>query len=84
MDCFGRLTIEHVKDSLRMALRAPSDLEHCVTLCEGHTENGRRGGFQWNTAKANREKVRAYLRDANEHRHVEPMPGCLECYEVFG
>ena len=76
-DCFGRLTLEHVKDELRMGKRAPSDLAHLVTLCEGHTEPGRRAGYQWNTDKANRAKVRAYL-------HLVPVPGCLECFEVFG
>ncbi len=60
-DCFGRSTIEHVKSDLRMGVRAASDLEHCVVLCEGHSENGRRAGYQWNTAKPNRDAVREYL-----------------------
>lgn len=61
MDCFGRLTIEHVKPELRMGVRAKSIPSETVTLCEGHTEPGRRAGYQWNTAKDNRERVRAYL-----------------------
>lgn len=77
-DCFGRLTLEHVKDELRMGVRAPSDPAHLVTLCEGHTENGRRGGYQWNTDKANRERVREYLASvADPHAsHVDPCPSC--------
>ncbi|HCO01857.1 MAG TPA: hypothetical protein DIT48_00565 [Actinobacteria bacterium] len=61
MDCFGRLTLEHVKGELRMGVRAPSDMAHLVTLCQGHTEDGRRAGFQWNTVKENRLLVREYL-----------------------
>lgn len=30
-----RLTLEHVKDSLRMGVRAPSDPSHLVALCAG-------------------------------------------------
>lgn len=59
--CWGRLTIEHVKRDYRLGVRAESDLAHLVTLCEGHTENGRRAGRQWNTAKENRARMRAYL-----------------------
>jgi hypothetical protein len=79
MDCAGRLTLEHVKDELRMGVRAPSDMAHLVTLCEGHTENGRRAGYQWNTDKRNRALVRAYLeRVGNPHlAHVDPCsPTC--------
>jgi hypothetical protein len=61
MDCWGRLTLEHVKDEPRMGVRAPSDMAHLVTLCEGHTEDGRRAGYQWNSTKANRALVREYL-----------------------
>lgn len=59
--CWGRLTLEHVKDEPRMGRRAPSDLAHLVTLCEGHTEPGARAGHQWNTARANRSRIRDYL-----------------------
>jgi hypothetical protein len=78
-DCWGRSTIEHVKDQLRMGRRAPSDLGHLVSLCQGHTEDGRRAGFQWNTAKANRAAIRAYLeRIEDPHAaHVDPCsPTC--------
>jgi hypothetical protein len=60
-DCWGRLTLEHVKDELRAAVRAPSDPAHLVTLCQGHTEDGRKAGFQWNTNADNRALVRRYL-----------------------
>ena len=60
--CWGRSTLEHVKDDLRMGRRAPSDAAHLVTLCQGHTEDGRTAGRQWNTDKRNRERVRDYLR----------------------
>lgn len=59
--CSGRLTLEHVKDALRMGKRAPSDTAHLVALCEGHTEDGARAGHQWNTAREHRQAVRAYL-----------------------
>jgi len=58
--CWGRLTLDHIKDRPRMARRAPSDMAHLVTVCEGHSENGARAGRQWNTA--NRPRLRRYLR----------------------
>jgi hypothetical protein len=61
-DCWGRLTIEHVKAELRMGRRG----EHMVSLCQGHTEDGRKAGFQWNTNAENRTKVRAYLEVVSE------------------
>jgi hypothetical protein len=57
--CFGRSTLDHVKDQPRMGLRAPSDEAHLATLCEGHTEAGARAGHQWNTA--HRPELRQYL-----------------------
>jgi hypothetical protein len=50
-----------VKKDLRMGLRAESDPRHLVTLCQSHTEPGAKAGYQWNTSKVNRERVRAYL-----------------------
>jgi hypothetical protein len=58
--CWGKLTLDHVKTEPRMGRRAPSDPSHLASLCEGHTENGMRAGFQWNTA--NRPLLRWYLR----------------------
>lgn len=60
-DCWGRLTLEHVKDQPRMGVRAPSDMAHLVTLCEGHTEPGMRAGRAWNLNRENRARVREYL-----------------------
>lgn len=76
-DCWGRMTIEHVKRELRAAKRAEPVPECLVTLCEGHTEPGRRAGYQWNTDKRNRALVRDYL--ANQHTHVDPVYGCRDC-----
>lgn len=59
--CFGRTTLEHVKEALRMGVRAESDPQHLVSLCAGHTEPGMKSGRCWNTTKENRAKVRDYL-----------------------
>jgi hypothetical protein len=61
LDCWGRNRLEHVKDEPRMGRRAPSDPAHLVTLCQGHTEDGMRGGKVWATDKANRQAMREYL-----------------------
>lgn len=62
--CWGRWTIDHVKSTFRLGLRAPSDLGHLMALCEGHTENGMKAGSQWNTG--NRPEQRDYLKQANK------------------
>ena len=51
--CYGRLTLDHVKDQPRMGVRAPSDPAHLVTLCEHHHLDG------W--ATSHRPELRAYL-----------------------
>lgn len=56
---WGRLTLEHVKDKLRMGRRGPSDPEHLVVL------DGYRNAIRPMT-KVEREWVRLYL------RRVEP------------
>lgn len=61
--CWGRWTIEHVKEEPRLGVRASHDLEHCVSLCEGHTEPGMKAGKIWNTAV--RPALRQYLKEAN-------------------
>ena len=79
MDCWGRNRIEHVKDAPRMGRRAPSDPAHLLTLCQGHTEDGTKGGYCWATDKQNRIAMREYLRTvANPHdAHVDPCgPTC--------
>lgn len=57
--CSGRLTLDHIQWEARKGKRAEDDEEHLVTLCQGHTEDGRKAGHQWNTA--NRPKLRRYL-----------------------
>ena len=61
--CSGRTTLDHIKDEQRMGVRAPSDIGHLVSLCEGHTEAGMKAGRQWNTA--HRKELREYLRRVN-------------------
>lgn len=63
--CAGRLTFDHIHDEMGVGKRrAPSDLAHLVALCEGHTERGARGGYQWNTDREHRAQLRDYLRGA--------------------
>jgi hypothetical protein len=59
-NCWGRSTLDHIKDQPRMGKRAQSDSDHLVSLCQGHTEDGRKAGYQWNTA--HRYDLRDYLR----------------------
>jgi hypothetical protein len=58
--CWGRITEDHVKTELRAGKRATSDPKHLVAVCQGHSEDGRKAGYQWNTA--NREAEREHLR----------------------
>lgn len=57
--CWGRTTLDHVKDEPRTARKATSEERHLVSACQGHTEDGRQAGHQWNTA--NRPVERDYL-----------------------
>lgn len=79
--CWGRSTIEHVKDEPRAGVRADSDLEHMVSLCQGHTEDGMKAGFIWNTA--HRPELRDYLARANVQcprcAVILVGPKCLFC-----
>lgn len=59
-NCWGNMTLDHVKDEAKMGDRAKSDPDHLVTVCQGHSEDGRKAGYQWNTA--HREDERDYLR----------------------
>lgn len=70
------LSIEHVKDELRMGKRAPSDLEHLVALCYGANVGV--------PSKELRVELRAYLATvADPHAaHVDPVAGCAACYEA--
>jgi hypothetical protein len=71
MDCGGRSTLDHVKDEPRMGVRAPSDMAHLVTLCEGH--------HLWTGwATSHRPELREYLRSVNdEDVQVDPYPASL-------
>ena len=57
--CWGRTTIDHVKPQPRLGRRARSVPSEMVSVCQGHMEDGRMAGHQWNTAS--RDKERAYL-----------------------
>lgn len=59
--CWGRVTLDHVKDEARMGVRAESDRYHLVSVCQGHSEDGRKAGYQWNTSKEGRAAERDYL-----------------------
>lgn len=54
--CAGRITLDHVKDDPRMGDRAQSDRFHLVSVCQGHSEDGRKAGYQWNTANRTLER----------------------------
>ena len=71
MDCGGRTTLDHVKDEPRMGVRAPSDVQHLVTLCEAH--------HLWTGwATSHRPELREYLRRVNgEDVQVDPYPASL-------
>lgn len=57
--CWGRTTGDHVKVEPRMGVKADDVMEQLVSVCQGHSEDGRKAGHQWNTA--NRDKQREYL-----------------------
>lgn len=57
--CSGRSTLDHVKSEPRMGVRAPSDTDHLVTLCEFH-HLGSKAGRNWATAY--RPLLREYIR----------------------
>lgn len=67
----SKLTLEHVKDELRMGRRAPSDAAHLVALCYGANVGV--------PSKELRAALRSYLATAaNPHAaHVDPCsPTC--------
>ena len=61
MDCWGRNTIAHVKLQPRMGRRAESIKGRLITVCQGHMEDGMRGGYVWVTDKNNIAEMRKYL-----------------------
>lgn len=64
--CFGRRTIEHVRDRLpdptlkRGRLRAPSDPRHTVNVCVGHIE--------WSKTHRAKELEREWIRSKEGER----------------
>lgn len=61
MDCWGRNTIAHVKVAPRMGRKAEPLAGRLVTICQGHMEDGTKGGYCWVTDAANIAKLRDYL-----------------------
>jgi len=72
------LQLDHVQDGYgRMGRRAKSDPAHLVSLCAAAHLGG------W--ATSHRPELRAYLASVTgDHVHVEPVPGCPDCYQAFG
>ena len=60
--CWGRTTYDHIHEHAggTKGVRAKSDHKHLVAVCQGHSEDGRRKGRQWNTA--NRPAIRDWIR----------------------
>lgn len=58
--CYGRYTLDHVKDESRMGKRAPSDERHLVVLCLYHHV-----WSSWGTS--HRGVLRWYLRSLYEN-----------------
>ncbi len=59
--CAGRLTLDHVKDGLRLGRRAPDDPGHLWAVCVRHHL-----GTLWSSRTPVREAARAYIAAANE------------------
>jgi hypothetical protein len=53
--CYGRLTLEHVKDAPMVGKRAPSDRHHMLVLCYFHNTG-------WALTSDAKARERAYLR----------------------
>jgi hypothetical protein len=61
-DCWGRSTIAHVKAEARMSKRAEPQMNRLIEICQGHMEDGMRGGYVWVTDRKNIELMRGYLK----------------------
>lgn len=74
----ARLSLEHIKPHLMAGRRGPSTAEWTVALCMGANVGV--------PSKELRAALREYLRTVQEpeHTHVEPVPGCVDCYAAFG
>lgn len=77
-ECSGSLELDHVRASGGIGMKSRSTLDNAAFLCGTH--------HRWKTAHGReaRPLLLAYLeRAVAEHRHVDPVPGCAECFEVF-
>lgn len=78
--CVGGLEVDHVRASHAISMKSRTTLDNLVALCGAHhrwkTEHGREA----------RPILLAYLQAVAEpeHTHVDPQPGCIQCFEVFG
>lgn len=76
----GSLELDHVRASHGMGMKSRSEPDNLVLLCGLH--------HRWKTEHG--REARALLLDylghvgPAEHPHVDPQPGCSQCYEVFG
>ena len=78
--CAGYLELDHVRSSGALGKRSRSTVDNLATLCTRHHE--------WKTTHGREARpiLLAYLAavEQPEHTHVDPQPGCLQCFEVFG
>lgn len=79
-DCAGGLELDHVRASHGIGMKSETTAANLVALCGTH--------HRWKTEHG--REVRPALLDylhgleLGDHQHVDPMPGCSECYELFG
>jgi len=71
--------LDHVRASHGIGMKSETTLGNLVALSAWC--------HRWKTlnGKTARPLLLAYLeRVSTDHTHVDPVPGCLECFEVFG
>lgn len=75
--CSGPPEIDHVRASHGMGMKSETTPSNLVLLSGSC--------HRWKTANGReaRPLLLRYLA-SKEHTHVEPVPGCRDCYEVFG
>lgn len=70
--------LDHVRGSGALGQKSRTDIENLVLLSgwchRWKTEHGKQA----------RPLLLDYLERVGEHSHVDPVPGCITCYEVFG
>ncbi len=75
--CSGGLELDHVRASGGVGMKSRSTLDNGVRLCGGHHR------YKTDHGREIRPLLIDYI-DAAGHTHVDPVPGCHQCYEVFG